>query len=202
MSLSINFPAYGTITTSFSTVADLRAIPATQIVSNLHAILDGRLDPEDGGGGIWTWISDSVAADDGVDVVAIDGLATGRFVRVVKAIASSLTIGEIDTGPAGSEAEVSITGTAPFQTLNLTLPRGDVGDVTVEAEEAREAAEDARDAAITAAANVPAAHKASALTLGTTNHRAEPLRRRVRPRCSPIRRARWRKRRACNGVPI
>lgn len=40
---------------------------------------------------------------------------------------NTLTAGTIDTGPPGSSASFSITGDAPDQTLNLTLPRGDVG---------------------------------------------------------------------------
>jgi hypothetical protein len=41
--------------------------------------------------------------------------------------ANSLTIGTITTGAAGSSATAAITGTAPNQTLSLTIPRGDVG---------------------------------------------------------------------------
>lgn len=39
-----------------------------------------------------------------------------------------LTIGDVVTGDAGSEAAASITGTAPEQVLGLTIPRGDKGD--------------------------------------------------------------------------
>jgi hypothetical protein len=41
--------------------------------------------------------------------------------------ANSLTIGSVTTGAAGSSASASITGTAPSQTLNLTIPRGNQG---------------------------------------------------------------------------
>jgi hypothetical protein len=41
--------------------------------------------------------------------------------------ANSLAIGTVTTGAAGSSAAASITGTAPSQTLNLTIPRGDQG---------------------------------------------------------------------------
>jgi hypothetical protein len=154
MSFTINFPSYGTITASFATVADLRAIPTQQVVTDLHAIVTGRVTPDDGEGGIWSWIADNAAADDGIDTVAIAGLPTGRFVRVVKAIPSSLTIGDVTTGDAGSSASAIITGLAPDQTISLTIPRGDVGDVTPEAEAAKVAAEDAasiaEDAATTA----------------------------------------------------
>lgn len=41
--------------------------------------------------------------------------------------ANSLSIGTVTTGAAGSSASATITGTAPTQTLSLTIPRGDVG---------------------------------------------------------------------------
>jgi hypothetical protein len=45
--------------------------------------------------------------------------------------ANSLTVGTITTGAAGSSASATITGTAPNQTLNLTIPRGDAGTAGV-----------------------------------------------------------------------
>ena len=41
--------------------------------------------------------------------------------------ANSLTVGTVTTGAAGSNAAATITGTAPNQTLSLTIPRGDAG---------------------------------------------------------------------------
>lgn len=41
--------------------------------------------------------------------------------------ANSLSIGTVTTGSTGAPAEATITGTAPTQTLNLTLPKGDTG---------------------------------------------------------------------------
>lgn len=41
--------------------------------------------------------------------------------------ANSLAIGSVTTGAAGSSASASITGSAPSQTLNLTIPRGNTG---------------------------------------------------------------------------
>jgi hypothetical protein len=41
--------------------------------------------------------------------------------------ANTLAIGTVSTGAAGSSASSTITGTAPNQTLNLIIPRGDVG---------------------------------------------------------------------------
>lgn len=42
--------------------------------------------------------------------------------------ANSLSIGTVTTGSAGSSASATITGTAPTQTLSLTIPKGDKGD--------------------------------------------------------------------------
>ena len=39
-----------------------------------------------------------------------------------------LRIGSVTTGPAGSQASASITGTSPEQALALTIPRGDKGE--------------------------------------------------------------------------
>lgn len=39
-----------------------------------------------------------------------------------------LTVGEVTTGDAGSDAAATITGAAPAQVLGLTIPRGDKGD--------------------------------------------------------------------------
>lgn len=41
--------------------------------------------------------------------------------------ANSLAIGSVTTGAAGSSASATITGTAPSQTLNLIIPRGNTG---------------------------------------------------------------------------
>ena len=41
--------------------------------------------------------------------------------------ANSLAIGTVTTGAAGASASATITGTAPTQTLNLTIPRGTAG---------------------------------------------------------------------------
>lgn len=39
----------------------------------------------------------------------------------------SITIGTVTTGEPGSEADASITGTAPNYVLNLTIPQGEIG---------------------------------------------------------------------------
>ena len=47
-----------------------------------------------------------------------------QFVPAAVGPANTLTIGTVDVGPA----DASITGTAPNQTLNLTIPQGPAGD--------------------------------------------------------------------------
>lgn len=42
--------------------------------------------------------------------------------------ANSLSIGTVTTGAAGSDASATITGDAPTQILNFTIPRGDTGN--------------------------------------------------------------------------
>jgi hypothetical protein len=41
--------------------------------------------------------------------------------------ANTLTVGTVTTGAPGSAASATITGTAPNQTINFVIPRGDVG---------------------------------------------------------------------------
>lgn len=43
--------------------------------------------------------------------------------------ANTLSIGSVNTGSAGSSASATITGTSPSQTLSLTIPRGDKGEI-------------------------------------------------------------------------
>ena len=45
--------------------------------------------------------------------------------------ATTLTIGTVTTGAADSNASATITGSAPNQTLSLTIPRGTAGDAGV-----------------------------------------------------------------------
>jgi hypothetical protein len=44
--------------------------------------------------------------------------------------ANTLTIGTVTTGASGAQASATITGTAPNQTLNLTIPSGTSGTIT------------------------------------------------------------------------
>lgn len=52
---------------------------------------------------------------------------TGAQFRGPAGPANSLTVGTVTTGPANSTASASIVGTAPNQTLNLTIPIGQTG---------------------------------------------------------------------------
>lgn len=45
----------------------------------------------------------------------------------------TLSVGTVTTGAAGSSASATITGTAPSQVLNLTIPRGDAGSGAADA---------------------------------------------------------------------
>lgn len=45
----------------------------------------------------------------------------------VQGPANTLAIGTVNTGAAGSSASATVTGTAPSQTLNLTIPKGSDG---------------------------------------------------------------------------
>lgn len=60
------------------------------------------------------------------DLIAISALKGAD--STVPGPANSLAIGTVTTGTAGSAAAASITGSAPAQTLNLTLPRGATGN--------------------------------------------------------------------------
>ncbi|WP_249873000.1 hypothetical protein, partial [Oceanobacillus saliphilus] len=45
--------------------------------------------------------------------------------------ANTLSVGTVTTGAAGSNAAASITGTAPAQVVNFTIPRGNAGTNSV-----------------------------------------------------------------------
>lgn len=58
-----------------------------------------------------------------VDPAVAADIATKHYVDT-NAVPSNLTIGTVTTGAAGSSAAATITGTAPNQSLNLTIPQG------------------------------------------------------------------------------
>jgi len=68
-----------------------------------------------------------------VSPVDLDGLFIGHTAEGVPYLPGEvgppnvLTIGTVTTGAAGSAADADIFGAAPNQTLDLTIPRGDVG---------------------------------------------------------------------------
>ena len=63
--------------------------------------------------------------------------ASGTWVDIGLALGPvpDLQIGTVETGPAGSQAEATITGTPEHPLLNLKIPKGDKGDAaTAEAD--------------------------------------------------------------------
>lgn len=60
-------------------------------------------------------------------VIRVTAKSTVAGPRGLTGPANTLTIGEVTTGATGTPAAAGITGNAPTQTLNLTLPKGDVG---------------------------------------------------------------------------
>lgn len=69
--------------------------------------------------------------DEGIDSPMISELFVDGEWREVQrgenGPANTLSIGTVTTGAPGSSASASISGSAPSQTLGLTIPRGDVG---------------------------------------------------------------------------
>lgn len=69
----------------------------------------------------------SLPKDTTVDLAVVSPVpqANGTFYVVgPTGPANTLTVGTVTTGAAGSEADVEITGTAPSQTINFTIPQG------------------------------------------------------------------------------
>lgn len=60
------------------------------------------------------------------DQVVVDGVV-GPHLTGPAGPASKLTVGTVTTGAPGSQAAASLTGTAPNQTLGLTIPQGPQG---------------------------------------------------------------------------
>lgn len=61
------------------------------------------------------------------DQLVIDGVVVGPHLTGPPGPASKLTVGTVTTGAPGSQAAASLTGTAPNQTLGLTIPQGPQG---------------------------------------------------------------------------
>gem|GEM_PF-4426380 len=93
------------------------------------------------------------AGDDAYEVAVAEGFEGTRPEWLASLVGppNVLTKGTATTGPAGGDADFSITGDAPHQVLNLILPRG---DVTQDALNARDAAQSAAATAIAAAASL------------------------------------------------
>ena len=61
-------------------------------------------------------------------IQGIQGVQGEKGEKGDKGDTNSLSIGTVTTGEAGSQASATITGDAPSQTLNLTIPQGIKGD--------------------------------------------------------------------------
>ena len=62
------------------------------------------------------------------DQLVIDGVVVGPHLTGPPGPASKLKVGTVTTGAPGSQAAASLTGAAPNQVLDLTIPQGPKGD--------------------------------------------------------------------------
>lgn len=62
------------------------------------------------------------------DQLVIDGVVVGPHLTGPPGPASKLTVGTVTTGAPGSQAAATLTGAAPNQVLDLTIPQGPKGD--------------------------------------------------------------------------
>lgn len=97
------------------------------------------IDAEDGRAAVYEWSGTRWLGP--IFVTGGEGLP-GRV--------NTLEIGTVEEGPAAA----TITGQSPNQVLNLTLPKGDTGDITPELEQLRQDTLEARDRAEDAAQDV------------------------------------------------
>ena len=59
--------------------------------------------------------------------VAVDNGFVGTESAWLASLAANLAVGTVATGASGTAAQVAIVGSAPNQTINFTIPRGDPG---------------------------------------------------------------------------
>lgn len=59
--------------------------------------------------------------------VALDNGFVGTKSAWLASLAANVTVGSVTTGAAGTDAEVTVTGTAPDKVLNFKIPRGPAG---------------------------------------------------------------------------
>lgn len=109
--VSLNWQGAWQTATSYAVQDGVENGGSSYICTSVHASGAGT---EPGTGASWETVWDLAAAAGGAGP------------------ANTLSVGTVTTGSAGSSAAVSITGTAPTQTVNFTIPRGDTGaDSTV-----------------------------------------------------------------------
>lgn len=126
LNLSLRVPSFRpqTVYPYIDQTADARAQHYGQ---QIRADLDGRLEE--------VTTAYELAVEMGYSGTLTQWLASLRGPKGDKGDASTvpgppnvLRIGSVTTGPAGSQASASITGTSPEQALALTIPRGDKGE--------------------------------------------------------------------------
>lgn len=81
--MQISYAQYSTISLFVEQSADLRKIPLEDIQTNMLAFAGGQTELNDGKGGIFVFDNESTLADDGKDTIQTEGLATGRWVRII-----------------------------------------------------------------------------------------------------------------------
>lgn len=128
---------------------------------------EGVPAPALGASGDWAidiTTSDAYVKVDGVWTFSVSIKGEDSTVPGPPGPSTELTVGTVTTLPPGSLAEVEIVGESPSQTLNFSIPEGEIGDVTPEALAARDAAIAAETGAETAQASAETAASNAALS--------------------------------------
>lgn len=132
----------GTVTSAASNVTPAVTVTGTSPNQALNftipkgaQILQGTDTPANGTGSVGDWfinttnwdVFEKTAAAVWTNRGNIKGATGQTGATGPTGPANQLSIGTVTTGAPGSTATANITGTAPVQTLSLTIPRGDVG---------------------------------------------------------------------------
>lgn len=132
----------GTVTSAASNVTPAVTVTGTSPNQALNftipkgaQILQGTATPANGTGSVGDWfinttnwdVFEKTAAAVWTNRGNIKGATGNTGATGPTGPANQLSIGTVTTGAPGSTATANITGTAPVQTLSLTIPRGDVG---------------------------------------------------------------------------
>lgn len=139
---SVTFPKYGTITVSLDTVAELSAFKAVKLFDGLHAIVRCQTVANDGLGGIFTFDASSTDTPNGTTMVAVTGVAVGRWIKTVR----SVTGQPGQTGPVGPTGDVTPAALTAAQSASASA---------IAADAARQAVAGLKEAVEAAAASKP-----------------------------------------------